>query len=81
VHRHAAPRERERDPAGPDPELERVSFPGELGEDVDGQVDDGGVERLPLRLVVRGGDALVEVPVVVHGPNLSRMPRHDSISS
>jgi hypothetical protein len=83
VHRHTAPRERERerDPAGPDPELERASFSGERGEDVDGQVNDGGVERLPLRLVVRGGDALVEVPVVVHGSNLSRRLRHDSISS
>ena len=40
VHRHAALGQRERDPAGADPELERAAAPGELGEQVDGRVDD-----------------------------------------
>ena len=49
VHRHAALRERERDPARPDPELERASAPGELGEEVDDRVDDRRVEHLRRR--------------------------------
>ena len=66
MHRHAALRERQRDPARPDPELERASAPGELGEEVDDRVDDRRVEHLRVDgLVVPRGDALVEVAVVV----------------
>jgi hypothetical protein len=50
--------------------LERAAAAGNLGEEVDGGVDDVGVEQSFRgdRLVVGRGDALVEVPV---GPNWS----------
>ena len=70
VHRHAALRQRERDPARPDPELERASTFGELGEEVDRRVDGLRIEHARSGHVVPGGDAFVEVAVVVHGPNL-----------
>ena len=70
VHRHPPLRERQRDPAGPDPELERASLPGERGKEVDGRVDHRRVEHLRLGVVVARGDALVEVAVVVHRRNL-----------
>jgi len=35
VHADAAARERQRDPARPDPELERRPVAGELGEEID----------------------------------------------
>ena len=70
MHRHAPTGERERDPAGPDPELERASAAGEPGEEVDGGIDDRRVEHLPVVVVARG-DALAEVAVVVaHGRNV-----------
>ena len=46
VNLDAPLRERERDPAGPDPELERASAPGELGEEVDDRFEDFGIEQL-----------------------------------
>ena len=66
VHLDATRRERNRDPAGSDPELERATTRGELGEEV----------ALPRRvrrhvpLVVDVGDALAVGfgPVVVHRP-------------
>ena len=63
VHRHPSLRERERDPARADPELERAPAPGQLGEEVDGRVDDRRVEHVRGGLVVPGGDPLVEVAV------------------
>jgi hypothetical protein len=70
VHRHAALYERKRQAPGADAELERAAAAGNLGEEVDGGVDDVGVEQSFRgdRLVVGRGDALVEVPV---GPNWS----------
>ncbi len=65
VHADSALRERQRDPAGADPELERGAAPGELGEEIDGRIDDGRIEHVRLRLVVPRGDALAEVAVVV----------------
>jgi len=45
VHGHTALRQRQRDPAGADAELERAPLPGECGEEVDGGSDDGRVEQ------------------------------------
>jgi hypothetical protein len=40
VHGHPALRERQRDPARSDPELERAAAVGKVGEKVDSRVDD-----------------------------------------
>jgi hypothetical protein len=66
VHRHSSLRERERDAARPDPQFQRAPGAGELGEDLDGRVDERRVEHLRLGFVVPRGDALVEVAVVVN---------------
>ena len=71
MHRHPSPREWERNPAGADPELEGAAAARELGEEVDGRVDDRWVEHLGRGLVVSRGDALVEIAVVLHGRNLA----------
>jgi len=52
AHRDAAPRERQRDPAGADAELERRARAGELGEEADRRLDRGGLAVLPDRLVI-----------------------------
>src|SRR5947208_6343714 len=70
MHPHSSLREREPDPACPDPELERASAPGELDEEVDDRVDGPRVEHHFGGLVVPRGDALVEVAVVVHSRNV-----------
>src|SRR3954470_14144100 len=59
VHRHSPLRERNRDPARPDSELERASTRRELDEQVDDRLDDRRVEHLSGRLVVPRGDAFV----------------------
>ena len=61
MDRHAALRERERDPAGADAELERCAAARELGQEVHDRVDDGRVEELRQPLVVARGHALAEV--------------------
>ena len=66
MHSHAAPRKRERDPARPDPELERPPVARELRKQVDHRVDDRRGEHLGRGLVVARGDALAEVAVLVH---------------
>ena len=72
VHRHSPLGERERDAACPDPELERAAASGQLGEEVDDRLDRLRAERLRRGVVVAGGDALVEVAVLVgHRRNLS----------
>ena len=71
VYRHAAPRERKRDAPRPDRELERAATSGELGQEVDDRIDRLRVEHLGV-VVVGRGDALVEVPVIVHARNLLR---------
>jgi hypothetical protein len=64
--------QRHRDPAGADPELERAAVAREPREEIDGRSEDGGVEPVGRVLFVPGGDAFVEVPVVlVHASNLS----------
>jgi hypothetical protein len=79
VHRHSPLRERERDPARADPELERASVSGELDEEIDDRVDDRRVEHLRRGLVVPRGDALVEVAVVgVHRRNLPHARGRDA---
>ena len=71
VHLDAAGRQRQGDPPGPDPELERPAAPRELREEVHRRPDDVGSEHRVFALVVRGRDALAEVAVlVVHRPNL-----------
>ena len=71
MHGHSPPREGERDPAGPDPELERASAARELGEEVDDRVDDLRVEHVGRRFVVPRRDGLVEVAVFVHRANVA----------
>jgi hypothetical protein len=63
-------RPRPRDPAAPDPELERVSAPGDLGEEVDDRLQNRRIEQPRGVVVVSRGDALIEVAVVVQGWNL-----------
>jgi len=70
VHLHPAAGERERDAAGPDPELQRAAAAGEADEEVDRGLDGLGREHLGRRLVVPRGDALVEVPVAGHGATI-----------
>ena len=57
----AALRERERDPAGADAELECCAAARELGQEVHDRADDGRVEELRQPLVVARGHALAEV--------------------
>ena len=52
MHGHASPRERQRDAAGADAELERGAAARQLGEEVDDRVDDLGLEQLGVRSVV-----------------------------
>ena len=73
MHVDAALRERHRDPAGADAELERIAVAGEVGEEVDGRLDDRRVELLAGRLVVPLGDALAEV-VLGHEESLVLAP-------
>src|SRR5581483_10859897 len=61
LYAHASPGERERDPARSDRELERGAAAGRGGEEVDGRLDHGRVERFLLGLVVPGRDLLAEV--------------------
>ena len=51
VHPHATPRERERDPAGPDAEFERVPAASEIGQERDDGIDDVGIRLVPVPLV------------------------------
>ena len=69
VHRDTAPRERKRDAPRPDRELERAATSRELGQEVEDRIDRLRAEHLGV-VVVRRGDALIEVPVIVHGRNL-----------
>jgi hypothetical protein len=52
MHRHAAPRERQRDPAGSDAELQRAPTPGKLREQVHDRLDDLRFEHVCCGLVV-----------------------------
>ena len=70
MHEHALLRERERDPARPDPEFERMSSAGELDKEIDDRIDDGRVEHLVGGLVVGRGNGRIEIAVVVHRQNL-----------
>ena len=71
VDRHSPLRERQRDPPGADPELERASIAGELGEEVDNGVEHRRIEHVRGGLVIPSSDPLVEVAVVVHRKNLT----------
>ena len=61
VHANAALRERQRDPAGADPELERGAVTGQVCEEVDDGIDRLRAGDLRPRVVVSRGDALAEV--------------------
>ena len=69
VHRDAPSRQRERDAAGPDAELQRAAAAGELGEEVDRGIEPAGLEEVGRRVVVPRGGLLVEV-VRRHRPTL-----------
>jgi len=54
VHGHASAGERQGDPAGADPELQRRPIPGEADQEIDDRLDDGrvglvGVKRAATR--------------------------------
>jgi hypothetical protein len=66
VHGDSALREWQGDAACADSELERGSARCSLGEEVDDGVDDHRVEHVGCGLVVPGGDAIVEVAIVMH---------------
>src|SRR5690606_14593421 len=57
-------RERQRDPTGPDGELERCAVARQLREPIDRRAEHVGVEHRGMAVVVAGGDVLAEV---VHG--------------
>jgi hypothetical protein len=61
VHADAAPRERQRDSARADPELERGAVAGQIGQEFDGGIDDGTLEHVGSGLVVVLGNVLTEV--------------------
>ena len=63
MDRDAAPRQRERDPTGPDGKLERPALARQLREGVDDGVDRLRREHLVVIVVVRRRDELVEVAV------------------
>ncbi len=72
MHPYAAPRERQRDPARADAELERVPVAAKIRQEGDDGVDDGRVGQVGVPLVVALGHGLTEVAVVVHRPNLAQ---------
>jgi hypothetical protein len=72
VDRDAAPRERQGDAAGADPQLEGPAVPCQGRQEVDGRLDRRRVELPRGRLVVRRGDAFVEKAVVVVTAGLYR---------
>lgn len=64
----ATARQRERDPPGADPELERASITGERSEEVDRRLDDSRLEHPVRARVVQVGDVFAEGAVLVrHG--------------
>ncbi len=54
-------RERQGDPAGADPELERRAVTCEPGDEIDDRVDCAGLRHLVVRVVVPSCDVLAEV--------------------
>ena len=70
MDRHTALRQRQRDSPRADPQLERRSTPGELGEKGDGGLDHRRVEHVAARRVVPSCDLLAEV-VLGHASNLA----------
>ena len=75
AHRHAAPGERQRDPAGADAELERSAVSGQPGQEVDGRLDHGRVEHLGAAVVVALGHALTEVVLALLAAHARTVPR------
>jgi hypothetical protein len=71
VHADASLRERERDPAGADPELERRAAAGELDEEVDDRLDGGRGEQLGGVLVVPRCNPLAEVVLAQRAQSFS----------
>ena len=71
---NAARREWQGDPPRPDPELERASIPGEVGQEVDSRAHDRRVEHLVGVFVVGRGHAFAELTVIVHALTLQNRP-------
>ena len=71
MHADTALRQRQRDPARADAELERCAVAGESGEKVDRRADDVGLEHVGGRVVVPSRHALAEV-IVGHGGTLPK---------
>ena len=74
MHLDAMLCEGKRDSPGADAKLERPAIAGQLGEQVDGGVDDRRVEHVRGGLVVPSCDTLVEVAVVVHRGKATARP-------
>lgn len=70
VHPHPSLGERHRDPAGPDPELQRVAVARERGEEADRRTEDGRIEHVRRAGVVPGRDGFVEVDLS-HPPTVA----------
>ena len=69
MHPHATPRQRERDPAGPDAEFERVPAASEIGQERDDGIDDVGIRLVRVPLVEALGHTWPEM-VFRHGAAL-----------
>ena len=80
MHPDAASRERERDAARADAELERGSVAGQLGQEVDDRIDDARLEHVGGLFVVALGHALSEV-VLGHTRTLAKALRHLTYSN
>jgi hypothetical protein len=61
AHRNALTKQRYRDAAGADPELERWSRPGQVGQERDGGIEQWWFEELRPQRSVTTRDPLVEV--------------------
>jgi hypothetical protein len=62
VHLDAASSQRQRDPPGPDGQLERPPVASQAGQRASGRVDDRRVELILEPVVVGGRDVFAEVP-------------------
>ena len=80
VHSHAALRERQRDPARADAELERGAVAGQLRQEVDDGIDDGGVGLVGVPLVEPPCHALAEV-VFGHAAHFRKRPRCEIVDN
>ncbi len=75
MHWHAACRKRERDPAGPDTELERAIVPCELSQEIDRGCEDHRVEPVRGILVYVAATGSSRVAIVTYRATAPRAAR------